>query len=63
MKDAPEGNLKGWFCYYACLETDGVLLLGYCAKDNLRHSRITRIPLSWLYGPNREDDLGGFFCD
>lgn len=58
-----EGNLKGWFCYYACLETDGFLLLGYCAKDNLRHSRITRIPLSWLYGPNREDDLGGFFRD
>jgi hypothetical protein len=58
-----EGNPEGWLCYIACLEADGALLLGYCAEDNLSHSRVTRVPLSWLYGPEREDDLGGFFRD
>ena len=58
-----EGNPEGWLCYIACLEADGALLLGYCAEDNLSHSRVTRVPLSWLYGPERKDDLGGFFRD
>ena len=58
-----EGNPNGWLCYIACLEVDGALLLGYCAEDNLSHSRITRVPLSWLYGSARDDDLGGFFRD
>ena len=58
-----EGNPDGWLCYIACLETDGALLLGYCAEDNLSHSRITRVPLGWIYGPGRDDDFGGFFRD
>ena len=58
-----EGNPDGWLCYIACLETERALLLGYCAEDNLSHSRITRVPLDWLYGPGRDDDFGGFFRD
>jgi hypothetical protein len=58
-----EGDPEGWLCYIACLETERALLLGYCAKDNLSHSRITRVPLDWLYGPARDDDLGGYFRD
>lgn len=53
----------GWFCYIAALEADGALLLGYCSKDNLAASRITRVPLAWLYGPPRADDTTGFFRD
>ncbi len=44
-----EGNLKGWYCYFAVCELNGNLLLGYCAMAELRHSRITTVPLSWLY--------------
>ena len=44
------------------LSDDG-LLLGYCARDGLCHARLTRVPLAWLYGPPREDDLTGFFKD
>lgn len=58
-----EGDHEGWLCYTACLEVDGAVLLGYCAKDGLTYSRITRVPFDWLYGPTREDDLGGFFRD
>ena len=58
-----EGDPEGWLCYIACLETERALLLGYCAKDNLSHSRITRVPIDWLYGPARDDDLGGYFRD
>lgn len=58
-----ECNPDGWFCYVAAIEVDGAILLGYCAKDNLCYSRITRVPLKWLYGPEREDDVTGFFKD
>lgn len=53
----------GWFCYIASLETKDALLLGYCTKDNLAASRITRVPLKWLYGPPRPEDTTGFFKD
>ncbi len=46
-----EGNPKGWYCYIAVRELDGNLLLGYCAMGMLRHSRITTVPLAWLYEP------------
>ena len=58
-----EGDTTGWYCYIACLEVDDGLLLGYCARDGLCHARLTRVPLAWLYGPPREDDLTGFFKD
>lgn len=58
-----EGSSEGWFCYVSVLEVDGALLLGYCSKDNLGSSRITYVPLQWLYGPSRTDDVGGFFND
>ena len=44
-----ESDMTGWYCYIAALELDGNLLLGYCARDNLRHSRLKLVPLDWLY--------------
>lgn len=44
-----EDNPKGWYCYIAVLEHQDNLLLGYCAEKMLRHSRITMVPVSWLY--------------
>lgn len=50
-----EGNPEGWYCYIAIHPMDDVVLLGYCAgllpdvKSRLAHSRITRVPVSWLY--------------
>lgn len=46
-----EGNLQqGWYCYIAVIELDGRLLLEYCAMESLRHSRVTEVPLAWIYG-------------
>ncbi|MBR2839352.1 MAG: exo-alpha-sialidase [Kiritimatiellae bacterium] len=49
-----ESNPKGFYCYPAILELDGYLLVGYCAENELRHSRITRVPLDWLYGKGED---------
>ena len=44
-----EGYLKGWFSYISCYEThDDALLLSYWTHG----SRVTRVPLEWLYGPD-----------
>ena len=40
----------GWFCYFGVLEHKGNLLLGYCARDGLKHLRVTSVPLDWIYG-------------
>ncbi|MBR4654977.1 MAG: exo-alpha-sialidase [Kiritimatiellae bacterium] len=58
-----EGGPDIWACYIACLEVEDGVLLGYCADNALRHSRVTYVPLSWLYGPPREGDTSGFFKD
>jgi hypothetical protein len=45
-----EGNLnRGWYCYIAIHFVGDDILLGYCAMDGLAHSRITKVPVSWLY--------------
>ena len=44
-----EGNPKGWYCYIAIYPVDDVVLLGYSAMSYLKHARVTRVPLSWLY--------------
>lgn len=45
-----EGNLRnGWYCYIAIHFVGDDILLGYCALDGLAHSRITKVPVSWLY--------------
>jgi predicted neuraminidase len=46
---ALEGNPQGWYCYIAIHPIDDAVLLGYCAMSGLAHSRITRVPTSWLY--------------
>jgi len=46
-----EGNAQGWYCYIAIHPMDEAVLLGYCAMSNLAHSRVTRVPISWLYTP------------
>jgi len=28
------------------------VLLGYCAMSGLAHSRVTRVPVPWLYAPS-----------
>ena len=43
-----EGNPKGWYCYIAIHPMDDAVLLGYCAMSGLAHSRVTRVPVSWL---------------
>ena len=47
-------NPKGWFCYTAIEFADGHLLLGHVAGDqtsgkHLATSRITRVPIAWIY--------------
>ncbi|MBP5674641.1 MAG: exo-alpha-sialidase [Victivallales bacterium] len=45
-----EGNLRnGWYCYIAIHFVGDDILLGYCALDGLCHSRVTKVPVSWLY--------------
>ena len=71
---ALEGNPKGWYCYIAIHPVGDAVLLGYCAMANLAHSRITRVPVPWLYADHTPvpvcgslaatgTDLGGFFTD
>jgi len=54
---ALEGNPQGWYCYIAIHPVDDAVLLGYCAMSGLAHSRVTRVPVSWLYA----DQKGSFF--
>ena len=50
-----EGDPKGWYCYFAVLEKDDELLLGYGAEGvQLNRSRLTRVPLAWLLAAARE---------
>lgn len=69
---ALEGNPQGWYCYIAIHPMDDAVLLGYCAMSGLAYSRITRVPVPWLYSDrpavisiNRQDapviNLHGFF--
>ncbi len=46
-----EGNPQGWYCYIAIHPAQDAVLLGYCAMSLLGHSRVTRVPVSWLYAP------------
>ena len=47
-----EGNLDGGhYCYIAIDFIGDDVILGYCAMQGLAHSRITKVPLSWLYAP------------
>ena len=57
-----EGNPKGWYCYFAVLEKDDELLLGYGSGWALRHSRLTSVPLAWLNAPEPKGSKG-FFAD
>ena len=44
-----ESDPDGWFCYIAVEPLDdGTVLLGYCAYDNLAHSRIIKVPVLWF---------------
>lgn len=45
-----EGNPAGWYCYIALDFAGDAALLGYCAMGANAHSRVTRVPVSWLYG-------------
>lgn len=63
-----EGNVYdgGWYCYTAMLEEGDAVLLEYCCMKHLCHSRITRVPLKWIYGPDPSSDpttLDGYFDD
>jgi Neuraminidase (sialidase) len=65
-----EGNPQGWYCYIALCPVGDAVLFGYCAMSNLAHSRITRVPVSWLYASRAEDApvatdgmLHGYFND
>jgi hypothetical protein len=44
-----EGNPRGHYCYIAIHPVDDAVLLGYCAMSGLAHSRVTRVPVAWLY--------------
>lgn len=49
-----EDDPQGWYCYTAMEFTEDAVLLGYCAgntptENGLARTRITRIPLDWLY--------------
>lgn len=44
----PENRTHYHYCYTAALELKDRILLAYCAEDNLKHLRITSVPLNWL---------------
>ncbi|MFA7174979.1 MAG: sialidase family protein [Kiritimatiellia bacterium] len=46
-----EGNMWGHYCYIAVQPVDNAVLLGYCAMSGLCHTRVTRVPVAWLYSP------------
>lgn len=46
-----ETDPEGFYCYTAVLEEGKRLLLGYCARDELAHSRISTFDLSGLPAP------------
>jgi len=58
-----EGNPKGHYCYIAIHPMDDAVLLGYCAMSGLAHSRVTRVPVAWIYGEQPDICLHGFFND
>ena len=58
-----EGNPQGHYCYIAVHPVGDSVLLGYCAMSNLAHSRITRVPVSWLYADKPGIYLHGRFND
>ncbi|MDD2456068.1 MAG: sialidase family protein, partial [Kiritimatiellae bacterium] len=58
-----EGNPKGWYCYIAIHPVGDSVLLGYCAMSGLAHSRVTRVPVAWIYGEQPDICLQGFFND
>ena len=46
-----EDDPKGHFCYIAVEPlADGTVLLGYCAYQGLRHTRLVKVPVGWFYG-------------
>ncbi len=46
-----EDDPDGWFCYSSIQPLDdGTVLLAYCALEELAHSRIVKVPLTWLGG-------------
>ncbi len=55
---ALEGNFHGCYCYTAIHVMEDSLLLGYCALNWLTHSRITKVPIAYLYtdGPEKRYD-------
>ncbi len=48
-----EGNPNGWYCYTAIHVMEDSVLLGYCCRG-LADTRITKVPISWLYEPAPE---------
>ncbi|MCX7426253.1 MAG: sialidase family protein [Planctomycetia bacterium] len=40
---------SGCYCYTAIEFVDDHVLLGHCVEDGLNASRITRLPIAWLY--------------
>ncbi len=43
-----ESCTQGWYCYIAAEVVDDAVLLGYCC-DGLDRTRITKVPIKWLY--------------
>ncbi len=58
-----EGNPLGHYCYIAIHPVNDAVLLGYCAMSNLAHSRVTRVPVAWLYADKPDICLHGYFND
>jgi hypothetical protein len=44
-----EGNLNGGYCYIGIHVMEDAVLLSYCAMDWLCHTRIAKLPISYLY--------------
>jgi len=45
LEDVPDG----WYCYFGVVEHKGDLLLGFCAEKMLKHTRLMRVPIDWIY--------------
>ena len=57
-----ESDLEGWYCYTAIEFVGDRVLLGYCAgkgrAEGLNTTRVTSVPVEWLYGAEQRDGGG-----
>lgn len=49
-----ESDIRGFFCYFAALETDDAILLHYYNQPYLAGGCVTKVPKDWFLGRKKE---------